>query len=67
MSDRKRNGAANGARKNGKGTRVTRANFVKDPARYVDEAIDHGPVTITDAKGKPRAMIVVPKPVVVAS
>ncbi len=49
---------------NGKGTTVTRADFVKDPGRYVDQARNRGPVTITDARGKPRIMIVVPRMVV---
>lgn len=60
MVDRKRDVVArvNG---NGKHASVKRADFVKDPGRYVDQARDEGPVTITDANGKPRAMIVIPK------
>jgi hypothetical protein len=56
MATRKRNGHANGSSSN-----VRREDFAKDPSRYVDRARERGPVTITDAQGKPRMMIVVPK------
>lgn len=63
MGARKRNGSTNGVA-NGKGTSVSRSQFVKNPGRYVDQAQEHGPVTITDARGNPRVMIVVPKAIV---
>ena len=60
MGDTKKtNGAKNG---NGKATSVRRADFAKDPGRYLDQVRDHGPVVVTDARGKPRVMLVVAKP-----
>ena len=61
MGEPKTNGKTNG---NGTGSSVRRDDFAKNPGRYVDEARDHGPVTVTDASGKPRIMIVVPKAIV---
>ena len=42
---------------------VTHADYVKDPGKYFDRARDRGPVTLTNANGKARAVIVIPKPV----
>ena len=59
MGDQKRNGNGNG---NGqRSDSVKRSDFAKDPRRYVDQAREHGPVTVTDGRGRPRIMIVVPK------
>lgn len=42
-------------------TVVARSEYVRDPARVLEQARTHGPVTITDAYGKPRMTIVIPK------
>lgn len=42
---------------------ITREEFRRDPGAVVDYAREHGAVTVVDRNGRPRAQIVVPKPV----
>jgi hypothetical protein len=41
--------------------RVGRDEYARDPGRVVERARTGGPITITDALGKPRMTIVIPK------
>jgi hypothetical protein len=43
---------------------VRREEFARDPSRFIQEARARGPVTVIDAEGKPRIMIVAPKTIV---
>ena len=39
---------------------VSREDFAHDPVRWVELARAEGPVTVVDAQGRPRLLIVVP-------